>query len=818
MKQNVDKASIVRMFKNGVPSIIRSCANSSDLFICNLDEKTKNEFRNGFNIDINEELLWAHDTSSWNNKNQGVVITDNGFHFVQDNEDEDSAFFLSWNNIEKVRYKDLNFIIYLHNENEPAVLPVSVLFREAVGWQTAKNVLNNVGGIVGSFAGGLLKKTINNTVLKDDRHDAEIKNALNRLAELFTKIAMSVGYEEEKSFWDVISEMIGEHEYNEARQKMDEALDPNDPNDVMVTNWTLGQSYLSERNYLLKEKGIEIGINNACLFRFDNILEKAGYDAKEIASDAALISTCKRLEKEAVNCYEKAIQIVNADEEYNTKEKAVYISAMHHDLARVAPTIERARKYIIEGLDTESGEGFAEENYKTLTKEIANGEVPFTQKYEYKERRFMFVVNSYNNIGGCYDKEENIPWVFTLKDIPTDVKFPIGHPQANTLYIGHPLKPNVYIPFENATEQLFMDKIRELTYLAQCLGATEVKFRRVKGLDVSSSRINELNAEGAAGRKLVNVEAGAKLSSNQAETYKANETVEHVQNFNPIKAPFCPDGLVWLSADESCQAMVKSRLNGNMLNYTERISSQEATTVSSSQLVNIKGSFEYLLMKASGSREVKTDSTFSKATETEWEVSITFKSLEEFDSADAPKQIAQTQGTDELSDAEQQYKDEVAFCLEDDGKIDDQERMFLERKRTKLGISQERAQQIEAMFSTPELTEDEKSYMEFVKDFVVDGTIPNSAMRMLARERKSLNLTNERAAELESLVLNGGSNEQSAGELTADEKEFVDCLNDVIVDGMIPDSAQRMINRMKTSLNISDKRATELEQIALNKQ
>lgn len=774
--------NIVQMFLNAINDdmkyTIYFSKNDTDLFICDINDEAKNGFRKGFGIDIDEELLWARDTSFWNSKDQGMVITDRGFYFVPDNDNHANDIFISWNIIEKVEYKDLNFIFYTHDGNR-CLWEYKYFFKEAN---------DNTG----------------------------FKKALVKLADLFTQMATSVGYEEEKSFWDIISEMIDEHEYDEARQKMDEALDPNDPNDVMITNWTLGQSYLSERNYLLKEKGVEIGINNACLFRFDKILEKAGYDAKEIARDSALISTCKRLEKEAVNCYEKAIQIINADKDHDAKQKAECISSMHHDLARVAPSMERARNYIIQGLNVESGEGFADENYKKLTKEIANGEMPFTQKYEYKDRRFVFVVNDYNNIGGCYDEDENIPWVFTLKDLPADIKFPMGHPQAKTLYIGHPLKPNVYIPFENATEQLFMEKIREFTYLAQCLGATEVKFRKVKGLDISSSQINEMSAEGAAGRKFINAEAGATLSSNQAETYKANDTVEHVQTFNPIKAPFCPEGLVWLAADESCQAMVKSRLNGNMLNYTEHISSTETTTVSSSQLVNIKGSFEYLLMKASGSREVKGDNTFSKATETEWEVCVTFKPLDEFDSANTPKQIAQTQSVDNLSDAEQQYKDEVSFCLEDDGKIDDQERMFLERKRMKLGISEERAQQIEAMFSTPDLTEDEKSYIEVVKDFVVDGAIPNSAMRMLARERKTLNLTDERAAELEKLVLKGNSEESPTVELTEDEKEFVDCLNDVIVDGKIPDNAQRMINRMKTSLNISDQRAKELESIALN--
>jgi len=778
-ENDCNSEKIIKMFtealcKKEFKGIV-SLANGSDLFICVIPDAIKAAFRNGFDIDIEEELLWARDTSFWNNRNQGLVITDRGFHFIPDNDDADSNAFISWNNIEMVEYKDLTFIFYTHDGNKPQC-GYNFFFKEA-------------------------------------NDEPKFKRALKSLADLFTKIATSVGYEEEKDFWDIVEEKINSHEYEEARRTLNEALDSANIADVMLTNMYLGESYLAERNELFKKQGVEIGTDNACLFRFDDVLKNAGYDPQQI--DAALISTCKRLEKKAVSCYEKAIKIVNDDEElYDDKDKAVMLSSMHHDLARVAPTIERARTYIIEGLDADSGENFAEENYKTLTTEIANGDVPFTERYQYKDRRFMFVVNDYNSIAGCYDKEENIPWVFTLKDIPADVKFPVGHPQAKTLYIGHPLKPNVYIPFENATEQLFMEKIRELTYLAQCLGATEVKFRRVKGLDFSSSRKNAISAEGSAGRKFVNVEGGGKLSSNSTETYKANDTVEHVQTYNPIKPPFCPEELVWLSSDASCQAMVKSRLNGNMLNYTERISSSEATTVSSSQLVSIKGSFEYLLAKASGSREVKGDNTFSKATETEWEVSIKFKPLEEF-GAPQPASAIEKNGA-ELTDAERQYKEEVGFCLEDDGKIDEQERMFLERKRIKLGISEERAQQIEATLNTAELAANEQEYIDMVKDFMIDGAIPDSARRVLARERKSLNLSDERAEELENLALNGDGKDSPADSLTDDEKDFISCLNDVVVDGNIPENARRLINRAKTSLGISDERAAELEEIALN--
>lgn len=653
-----------------------------------------------------------------------------------------------------------------------------------------------------------------NYFLKEKNESPGFKKTLNRLAELFTKIATSVGYEEEKSFDDLLMEKMIANQYEEAREMLNKALNPNDKDDVKYTNIRLGQSYLWERDNLMREKeNVEIGEDNSRLFRFDAVLSKEGYNIDDVNRDFAVANECKRLERKAANCFEKVLKQIS--ENLEETDKALKTST-YYNLARVAPTIEKARCYLIEALesDDENYKDALEEDFLTLTKQIVNDS--FTQNYRYKDRRFLFVVSDNNSIAGCYDEKENIPWVFTLKDLPSDIQFPLGHPQAKTLYIGHPLKPNVYIPFENATEQLFMEKIRELTYLAQCLGATEVKFRKVKGLDLSLSMTGELSGGGSVGRKFVNMEGSGKVSSSQSGTHKSNESVELVQTFNPTKRPFCPDGLVWMAVDDTCQAMIKSRLNGNMLNYTEHISSSETTTISSSQLVSIKGSFEYLLLKASGSREAKGDNTFSKATETEWEVNITFRPLEEFDSASTPKQIEQGHNAKELSEADQQYKEEVAFCLEDDGKIDEMERKMLERKRTKLGITEERAQQIEAMFAKQSFTDDEQEYLDTVRDILVDGAIPDSARRLLSRQRKSLYLTDERAEELEKIVLNETTSSEDGKEFTEDEQEYVDCLNDACIDGAIPDNARRLLERTRKSLNLSEERADELEHMVLN--
>lgn len=105
------------------------------------------------------------------------------------------------------------------------------------------------------------------------------------------------------------------------------------------------------------------------------------------------------------------------------------------------------------------------------------------------------------------------------------------------------------------------------------------------------------------------------------------------------------------------------------------------------------------------------------------------------------------------SKEEQDYAEEVKFFLEDDGVIDDSERRLLERKRIKLGVSQERAAEIESLLQ-PQLTEDEKEYLEAVKEELVEGMIPDASRRLLDRLRKRMDISDERAKEIEIIAGN----------------------------------------------------------------
>ena len=95
------------------------------------------------------------------------------------------------------------------------------------------------------------------------------------------------------------------------------------------------------------------------------------------------------------------------------------------------------------------------------------------------------------------------------------------------------------------------------------------------------------------------------------------------------------------------------------------------------------------------------------------------------------------------------YAEEVMFFLEDDGIIDTDERRHLERKRIKLGISEEQATKIEASMSLSALSEDEQEYYDAVKEELMDGVIPDSSRRLLERYRNRMGISAERAREIE---------------------------------------------------------------------
>ena len=112
----------------------------------------------------------------------------------------------------------------------------------------------------------------------------------------------------------------------------------------------------------------------------------------------------------------------------------------------------------------------------------------------------------------------------------------------------------------------------------------------------------------------------------------------------------------------------------------------------------------------------------------------------------------ETSSENEITSAEQKYLDELKACIEEDNEISPKERRLLERLREKLGITPERAKELEDSLSAPQLTDEEKEYLEEYKACVEDDIeISPKERRLLNRIRESLGISEERANEIETL-------------------------------------------------------------------
>ena len=75
-------------------------------------------------------------------------------------------------------------------------------------------------------------------------------------------------------------------------------------------------------------------------------------------------------------------------------------------------------------------------------------------------------------------------------------------------------------------------------------------------------------------------------------------------------------------------------------------------------------------------------------------------------------------------------------------------RRLLDKLRTKLGISSERAGELESSLQ-PQLTDDEKEYLDEYKAVAVDGIVTDKERRLLEKLRRMLDISEDRASEIE---------------------------------------------------------------------
>lgn len=131
------------------------------------------------------------------------------------------------------------------------------------------------------------------------------------------------------------------------------------------------------------------------------------------------------------------------------------------------------------------------------------------------------------------------------------------------------------------------------------------------------------------------------------------------------------------------------------------------------------------------------------------EAFVTIKKEKEEEKRMLPRSIT-SNSPSKFNDSEFQYLKEVQLILEE-GEIGTSERKLLERKRTKLGLSEDQARRIEAS-CTIVLTNEEQEYADIYKDLVEDGEPTGRLRKMLDREADALGLSTEQVKKVEQLI------------------------------------------------------------------
>lgn len=645
--------SVVDIFKNSIRGYIEYVNNSDCFAFPSIPDRIKVKARRNFGINQQDTLLLIRDSGFWNNIDQGIVVTDSGLYGVNDNDDkENSSWFLGWGKIDSVRYQELSIIIKFDSGEE---LDIEI--------------------------NRFLKVT-----------DGEAKKCGGRFAWLLDRMAKAVEPEDSPliSLAKQIDELDNQEKYREAA----DLLLSNLYSDFGDGQWKI-YSWLSDE--------------------FDNLEDDSN-----------------------------AFHYAKEGLKYCDEGSPAYVELSYfiYSAAEYLKDLKNARAYAMEDIVYATDETYLGGSIKeNATTDFVKYEKEYTDSFltlPYNQRKILMPVKDYVSL-----KQDALS-VIRIDNLPTEIAFPMGHPISEHVYVGHPLLPHRYIPIEDYQRELVEDKVREFCEIAQCLGATEIV---IDCLNTNSSNQTANNKKNTAHNVDVTI-ANGNVQRNTEASRKLIDELSHSismrQTFSPSKKPYLPENLIWYNNEPSWQRLYNQRMQGSISSHEERIETKKSQMVESRELKTVKGEVEYLYAKLNLELDKSDEQQFEQQENATISIKIKFAPINQLN-GETPNMPAQPSNT--FTSEEQEYLEEYKECLAD-GEIGAGERRLLDKLRTKLGISSERAGELEASLQ-PQLTDEEKEYLNEYKAVAVAGVITDKERRLLEKLRKMLDISEDRANVIE---------------------------------------------------------------------
>lgn len=640
--------------------------NGSDLFIYpNIQDSIIHPLRSNFQLHLDETILYVRDTSFWNDKNQGIVISDWGLTCVPDNDKKDSLIQLPWIDVLYAEYSGQTIYFFL-SDNRNDNTPIHITH--------------------------FLKNT-------DDEDTCKCNGDI--LASIFTLMAQTQTKEDEderfQKVWKEFNSLIADNKIDEAIQLG--LLGREEFGDVQFT--------ANLANILYFNKG-----------QTEKALQILDEDIPRLPEDSYTWRCMLNYTKHSIYSFNKD-----------------FISARKPCLYEI--------KHAPSDLFLPNGVNLLED----ATADFARYESYYVEHFleqPYNQRKLLIPVKAYT------DLSQELLSVVDINNLPA-INFPIGHPIANQLYVGHPYLASKYIPFENYELELIEDKVREFCVIMQSLGATEIN---IECLNSSTNKKDtSIHQKGSASinYKFASASGDGQKDRNSKFFEDISQCINLRQKFEPKSKPELPSNLVWYPNEPSWQRLYKQRLQGGFLEHEERIETRKSQVVENSELKQVSAEVKWLFIQANGNWEQSMEEKFEGHENAILSIRVQFAPLESLTECSKIELITEPKVvSNSLTPEEEEYLEEVNACLEEDNEISPRERRLLNRLRDKLGISESRAMELEENNKPILFTDDELEYLEeFRACMEEDGEITPKSRRLLDKFRAKLEISDDRALQIE---------------------------------------------------------------------
>lgn len=474
--------------------------NETDLFIYpNIPSNVKHTIRISWGIDLDEEILYVRDSSFWNDRNQGLVITDCGIICIPDNDDMNDRIHILWENVEHVEYKDelLYFFGYGDRDNN-CPIHISHFLKGA-----SDSSKQGAGDIFQRIFTHMAQTQIPSDEDEDLKNTCELFDSLIDEGKNDEALQIALNYRERTSntiLTPIIAKLYNQKgQYIKALQLLEDDFNS-----------------LPEENLYWRS---QLKYTKYSLYESNNDLYKARKDCLYVVKNAPS-------------------DLTNED-----------------DISILEDSMQDFHRY--------------EDSY-----------IQHFLEQPYNERKLIVPVQSYT------DLSQKKLAVVDINNLPA-INFPMGHPIANQLYVGHPYIPSKYIPFENYELELIEDKIREFSQIMQYLGATEINIESVNSSSNNKDSKKDQKLSGGIDYKFTSGSGNAERHINNKLLEDISQHINLHQKFSPKKTPMLPNNLVWYQNESSWQRLYSQRMQGALLEHEERIETKKSQVVENSELKQI---------------------------------------------------------------------------------------------------------------------------------------------------------------------------------------------------------------------------------------